>query len=158
MVDVGIALALGITTLGMAYLGIHVTLYPANSQKQKSLYKWMFFACGIVLLVLIGLQAARVHRSQKELHRSQQEAAEAIKKLGTDLENVRSVFTRIAENASKASYPTERKGRTAVQENAIEATIIHGYDDPAHAVVVYPAANWNTTLWPVSQDRTSISF
>ncbi len=59
MLDVWIAILSTITTLGMAYLGFHVTLHPANSPKRKSVYKWAFLACGLVLVLLTGLQSYR---------------------------------------------------------------------------------------------------
>jgi hypothetical protein len=67
MVDVVIALILGFFTVLTAYMGVHVTLHPAESNREKVAYKIGFVGCGIVLCTLVGVQAYRNSQSQAAL-------------------------------------------------------------------------------------------
>lgn len=52
-----------------AYLGVHVTLHPAESDTAAQRYKMGFAGCAIVACCLIGLQAYRSNRTQAGLLR-----------------------------------------------------------------------------------------
>jgi hypothetical protein len=67
MVDVVIALILGFFTVLTAYMGVHVTLHPAESNREKLAYKLGFVGCGIVLCTLVGVQAYKNSQSQAAL-------------------------------------------------------------------------------------------
>ena len=69
MVDIFIAILLGVITLGTGYLGLHVTLHPAGSDKERKLYKFAFGACAIAACTLSGVQAYRNNVSQSLLNR-----------------------------------------------------------------------------------------
>jgi hypothetical protein len=67
VLDIFIVVALGIATLVTAYLGVHVTLHPAESQKEKQFYKIGFVVCGVLISFLAGWQAYRNNKTQNEL-------------------------------------------------------------------------------------------
>lgn len=64
-VDIFISGALAILTVAMAYLGVHVTLHPADSQREKLFYKVGFSTCAIFAVVLVVWQGARNSASQQ---------------------------------------------------------------------------------------------
>lgn len=70
MLDVGIAVALAVVTLMTAYLGVYVTLHPAESDRARLKYKLGFWACGVLAIGLIAWQASRNVQTQRELARS----------------------------------------------------------------------------------------
>jgi len=65
MLDIFIAVGLGLLTLATAYLGVHVTLHGAETDKARFWYKAGFATCGACACVLIGLQAYRSEQAQK---------------------------------------------------------------------------------------------
>jgi hypothetical protein len=67
MLDVLIAVALGILTLVTAYLGMHVTLNPADTPEKKSAYRTAFALCALGACGLIFWQAYRNHMTQEQL-------------------------------------------------------------------------------------------
>lgn len=67
MLSIAISIALGLVTLLTAYLGVHVTLHPAESARARRVYKAGFIACGIAALALTAWQAQRNNQSQAEL-------------------------------------------------------------------------------------------
>jgi hypothetical protein len=67
MWDIVLAVGLGAVTLITAYLGSHVTMHPAETAHARTLYKSGFAVCGLIALVLIGVQAYRNNRSQSLL-------------------------------------------------------------------------------------------
>src|SRR4051812_36349816 len=67
MVDIVLAVLLGLLTLITAYLGVHVTLHPAESHHEKLAYKIGFSACGVTACVLIGVQTYRNNAAQQQL-------------------------------------------------------------------------------------------
>jgi len=48
MLDVAIAVLLGIISIAMAYLGVHLTMHPAESPKARMAYKIAFASCALV--------------------------------------------------------------------------------------------------------------
>jgi hypothetical protein len=67
MLDIVLAIALAIFTLATAYLGVHVTIHPAETDKGKLAYKLAFGVCGLVACVLIGVQSYRNVMAQRAL-------------------------------------------------------------------------------------------
>jgi hypothetical protein len=67
MADIAIAVALGLLTLLTAYLGVHVTLHPAESNKSKWAYKIAFTLCGLAICALIAVQTKRNSDTQDAL-------------------------------------------------------------------------------------------
>jgi hypothetical protein len=67
MLDIVISVALGAIMLVTAYLGVHVTLHPAESPRATKFYKVGFAACALVACVLIGWQSYRSVRAQDVL-------------------------------------------------------------------------------------------
>lgn len=64
MLDIVIAVLLGIFTLVTAYLGVHVTIHPAETEKGKWRYKSAFILCGTAACTLIGIQTYRNNDAQ----------------------------------------------------------------------------------------------
>jgi len=67
MVDISIAVLLGIITLATAYLGVHVTLHPTEEPRQKLKFKLGFIGCSLIACVLIGVQTYRNGETQHAL-------------------------------------------------------------------------------------------
>ncbi len=67
MADVAAAVAIGALTLLVAYLGVHLTMHPAETKRSKFAYKVAFFTCGVGICVLIGVQARQRDTSQEAL-------------------------------------------------------------------------------------------
>jgi hypothetical protein len=67
MLDIAIAIFIGVLTLTTAFLGIYVTLHPAGSDRAKLWYKLGFLVCGLFGCALIGVQTARNNQAQNEL-------------------------------------------------------------------------------------------
>ena len=67
MVDIIIAVLLGALTLLTAYLGVHVTLHPPQTDTEKFWYKGGFCVSGVLACSFIGVQAYRNHVSQAAL-------------------------------------------------------------------------------------------
>jgi hypothetical protein len=67
VLDVVLAILVGVVTLVIAYLGVHVTLYPAESNKEKREYKVAFSVLGLLACAIIGLQTYRNDQSQEAL-------------------------------------------------------------------------------------------
>jgi hypothetical protein len=68
MVDILIAIGIGVLTIVIAYLGVHVTFHPADSAEKKSAYKVAFALCGLAACGLIAVQAYRNLKSQEALN------------------------------------------------------------------------------------------
>src|SRR5665213_343631 len=62
--DIFIAATLAVLTIGMAYLGVHVTLHPADSSKAKFWYKFGFSTCAVGTVLLVVWQGVRNGTSQ----------------------------------------------------------------------------------------------
>jgi hypothetical protein len=67
MLDIAIAVFTALLTLATAYLGVHVTLHPAEDDSKKSRYKSSFIACGLSAAALIGVQTYRNSVAQEKL-------------------------------------------------------------------------------------------
>jgi hypothetical protein len=65
MADMWIAVANGALTLLTAYLGVHITMHPARTNRAKTFYKVAFVVCGLVICVLIALQTLRAGKAQE---------------------------------------------------------------------------------------------
>ena len=70
MVDIWIAVALGLLTASHGLLGVHVTLHPAQTHPQKNAYKCAFIVCALAICGLIFVQGLRNKRSQDALSTS----------------------------------------------------------------------------------------
>jgi hypothetical protein len=66
MVDILLAVALGLMAAFMAYMGVHMTLTPPKDNKGKTLYRLAFIACALASVALGGLQAKRTTGAQAE--------------------------------------------------------------------------------------------
>ena len=67
MLDIGIAVLGAFVMLVTAYLGVHVTLHPAQTDKHKLAYKLGFGVCALLSCGLIGTQAYRNNKTQAGL-------------------------------------------------------------------------------------------
>lgn len=85
MLDVGIAVALAIVTALMAYLGVHVTLHPVKSKRQRLGYKYGFGGCAFVAIVLIGWQTFRTQGSQSQAGKAINDLKDLVEKQGKEI-------------------------------------------------------------------------
>jgi hypothetical protein len=67
MVDSCIAVGIALLTLVTAYLGVHLTMHPADTDKKKTVYKVAFGFCALGICVLIGIQTHRNSEAQQTL-------------------------------------------------------------------------------------------
>jgi hypothetical protein len=66
MWDIVLAVSLGVCTITMAYMGVHLTLHTPASER-KSLWKAGFIVIAIITCVLIGVQAYRSNNFERDL-------------------------------------------------------------------------------------------
>jgi hypothetical protein len=76
MMDVTIAVVSAITSVAMAYLGVHLAIHPPEMAEAKRSYKRGFVSLGLASVILIGVQAYRSDIAMKDLPR---EVAEYIR-------------------------------------------------------------------------------
>ena len=69
--DISIAVLLGIITLGLAYMGVHVTLNPPESRREKLLWRFGFISASLIACALIGIQTYRNGKVMDTILRSQ---------------------------------------------------------------------------------------
>jgi len=81
----------------------------------------------------------------------------AEKSTDANLKQLAAAIVDASENAARLSQRKERTGGTTVPANATQATIIHGFNDPDRQVTVSALPSWNTTVWFLSQDATSVT-
>jgi len=67
--DIAISAGLAILTILMAYLGVHVTLHPADTPQVARRYKQGFLACAACAVALVIWQGVRNGTSQATLNR-----------------------------------------------------------------------------------------
>jgi hypothetical protein len=65
--DVSLSGVLAILTLVMGYLGVHLTMHPAESPTARSCYKGGFGTCAILMVGLVVWQALRNGQNQASL-------------------------------------------------------------------------------------------
>jgi hypothetical protein len=138
---------IGLVVLGLAVLGGYITA-------RTRLQRYLFVSLGVIGIALIAWQSIRTQGAADEAARAQRESARVQRELGRQLQDIGTFVKKMAQNAPETGHA----GELHLQEGAVQATIVHGYDDPRRSVVVYPLANWNTVVFPVSQDRASITF
>lgn len=78
--DISIAVALAILTIVMGYFGVHVTLHPTDSPKEKLWYKGGFITCAALAVCLVVWQGVRNGRSQKGFQKQVEMAASESQK------------------------------------------------------------------------------
>jgi hypothetical protein len=78
-IDVLIAATLALLTIVMGYLGVHVTLHPADSPGAKLLYKVGFCACAVAAVALVVWQGIRNGKAQSGFQQSVVDAASSAK-------------------------------------------------------------------------------
>lgn len=66
--DIALAVALFLVTSGTAYLGVHVTLHPAETSRAKSGYKITFAVLTLMAAGLITWQSILNRGEQGRLH------------------------------------------------------------------------------------------
>jgi len=78
--DILISAALAILTIVMAYLGVHVTLHPADSTRAKRWYKIGFSSCAMVAVALVVWQGVRNGEAQAGFQRTVENAAQSAQR------------------------------------------------------------------------------
>jgi hypothetical protein len=78
MWDIVLAVLLGICTIAMAYMGVHLTLHTPASER-KSLWKAGFIVIAIITCVLIGVQAYRSNNFERGLKAAIQNEGQATR-------------------------------------------------------------------------------
>jgi hypothetical protein len=93
-VDIAIAAGLAILTIAMAYLGVHVTLHPADSPRSRFWYKVGFSACAVAAVGLVIWQGVRNGRAQSafkadiaDMKRDSKRARDDVQEARQDLKN-----------------------------------------------------------------------
>jgi hypothetical protein len=77
--DIGISVVLGVLTIGMAYLGVHVTLHPVGeARRTQQLYKAGFAVLAVCALSLVWWQGARSEASKRRSDFEQRRAEARI--------------------------------------------------------------------------------
>lgn len=66
-IDVAISGVLAAITILMGYLGVHLTMHPAESRNARLCYKIGFASCAVVMVALVISQGVRNGRSQSSL-------------------------------------------------------------------------------------------
>jgi hypothetical protein len=69
VLDITLAIVQGALMLLTAYLGVHVTLHPAESDISTRRYKAGFAGCALIACCLIGVQAYRSNQGQAALRK-----------------------------------------------------------------------------------------
>jgi hypothetical protein len=75
MWDIVLAVSLGICTIAMAYMGVHLTLHTPASNR-KNIWKAGFIVIAIITCVLIGVQAYRSNNFEQDLKAAIQKEGE----------------------------------------------------------------------------------
>jgi hypothetical protein len=81
MIDVVVAIAIALVTVGIAYMGVRVALHPAESEQARKRYKYAFWFFALFAIVLIGWQAYRTEKYQDR-------SSTAIDKQGKRIESL----------------------------------------------------------------------
>lgn len=108
--DIFIGAALCVVTIGMGYAGLHVTLHPADTPRQKRLYKMAFFLLALTSVGLVVWQGIRNGGVQ-------QRAVESNTRLSSSLDNL---GTATKETARIQSLNTQLQERLLSQGKTIE--------------------------------------
>jgi hypothetical protein len=78
MWDIVIAVLLGICTIAMAYMGVHLTLHTPASNR-KNIWKAGFIVIAIITCALIGVQAYRSNNFEQDLKAAIQKEGQATR-------------------------------------------------------------------------------
>lgn len=112
--DIGISASLAIVTILMAYLGVHVTLHPAESDSKRRAYKAGFFVCAGIAVALVVLQGARNGATQTANINAMSSLQKDVKDAKTETERVRTDLEKshaevLAEIARRQQAETDMK-------------------------------------------------
>ena len=88
-VDTALSAALAIVTILIAYLGVHVTLHPAESASARRWYKIGFSGCAISAVSLVIWQGIRNGNTQSAFRRDVQEATNEARRARDEVDNTR---------------------------------------------------------------------
>jgi hypothetical protein len=169
-IDISISAALAILTIAMAYLGVHVTLHPAESQRATRWYKIGFSACALSAVTLVVWQGVRAGRSQKDfatqigsletnLRDTRQEVANARndeKSESTRRQQAEKDFATLIQGVSKSTKEGVVSGIKEVSheqmllENAISVDLIY----QEKQIRIYNHGKNNIFLWGTELDNS----
>jgi hypothetical protein len=124
MLEIVVAVLLGLDTLVISYLGIHLAIHPAESPHAKLVYKAAFVCCGIAGLVLIGVQA-------KMSTDAQTTSGERIAAIGRGIEDMKKLTASRESDAPEAVLARDELAEAAgLQPTTVEisAAQIWGQD------------------------------
>lgn len=91
--DIAISVALAIVTSAMAYLGVRVTLHPAQSPRETRRYKIGFSTCALLGISLVIWQGIRNGRSQHDFLERISGLTAKVGSLQKDLQTTRNDLT-----------------------------------------------------------------
>jgi hypothetical protein len=116
--DVVISAILALLTIGMAYLGVHVTLHPPQeSPRAQFWYKAGFCLCGLLTVSLVAWQAIRNSKAQ-------QGATHQIETLRLDIEGARAEARNAKDEAQGAKREVQNESNRREQAERDLAIIV----------------------------------
>jgi hypothetical protein len=118
MPEIVLAVAIGFFTIVTAYLGVHLTMHPPETNRAKWIYKGAFLFCGIITCVLIGIQAKRNQASQGILTGKVNNLTEELKRVEAKMLVTKtgpSPATAQATTRNSAKQPESRLSPTITQ-------------------------------------------
>src|SRR5690349_75856 len=92
--DILLSVLLSILTIYMSYLGVHLTLHPADTPKLKRSYKLRFLIVSVAVIGIVIAQGIRNGLSQKE-------SAKHIASLESDVAETRKQVQFARDDAKK---------------------------------------------------------
>ena len=106
MLDIAIAVALALATIGMAFMGVHVTLDQVDSQATKRKYRYGFMALAAVTVVLIAVQSYRSSAAQRAAQQDVRTAvASSEQRIRANQEKGAAAIRSVElQNAAQAAY------------------------------------------------------
>jgi hypothetical protein len=112
-----LAIALAALTLIMAYLGFHLAITPATSNRAKWAYRIAFIVCGAISLVLIGIQGYKSDQSEKRATEAQRQATELSKEaIATSTGGDSSCYVKFLFQGSQATIIVLQRGKFPLME------------------------------------------
>jgi hypothetical protein len=102
VLDVSISAALAILTMLMGYLGVHLTMHPAESTKARLWYKTGFATCAVFMVGLVIWQGVRNGMSQLSLARQLSSGTTRISELSGQVSSLQSGLSETKKQVTDA--------------------------------------------------------
>ena len=123
IVDIAIAVSTVALMVLMAFLGVYVTMHPAKTKRNRSIYSATFVICGVLACILIGVQTYRNSMAQSSLQSKLESIGintsktnKAIRGLPTASDIARELVKIIPNQIQKATQASEQSQRPSSAE------------------------------------------